>query len=235
MPTLAVFGAGPALGLSTASRFARDGYRIELVGRTRATLDRLGTELARRGAEVAFTVADLAAPAQVREAAIEIQSRSGTPDVTLYSPGDVTRLPVEARSLDAATLQTWLPLNLLSPIELVHTILPGMRERGSGVLVFAQGSAVRHPIPAVASSSVAQAGLLNYIRALSADVKRDGVRLISFQIGQLIDRSAAAQLFDSGHFDGVDAGQLDRVDPDRLADQLWVLAHDAAAAPEYVS
>jgi short-subunit dehydrogenase len=225
MPTLAIFGAGPALGLSTAIRFARGGYAVHLLGRNPRTLAALTAQLEASGATVARTVVDLADPTQVRAAARRIESRCGTPDVVLYSPGDVSRLPVAARDLDATTLRTWLPLNLLSPIELAHELVPGMVERGSGALLVAQGIAVRAVTPALASSSVAQAGLLNYLHALSAQVRAHGVRVASLQIAQLIERSAAARLFDDGHFDRVEPSALPRIDPDRLAGRLWAIAH----------
>lgn len=234
MPTLAIFGAGPALGLSTATRFARGGYAVHLVGRNPRTLAELTARLDASGASVARTEADLADPVEVRAAVDHIESSSGTPDVVLYSPGDVSRLPVAAEDLDAKTLRTWLPLNLLSPVELAHRLVPGMVERGSGALVVAQGNAVRNVTPALASSSVAQAGLLNYLHALSAQVRALGVRVASLQIAQLIERSAAARLFDEGHFERVERSRLPRIDPDRLAEQVWAIAHHGDVV-EYTS
>ncbi|HYJ70681.1 MAG TPA: hypothetical protein VEX15_23755 [Nocardioidaceae bacterium] len=145
--------------------------------------------------------------------------------MVLYSPGDVSRFPIDARSLDASVLHTWLPLNLLSPIELAHTLIPGMVKRGSGALLVAQGIAVRDVNPALASISVPQAGLLNFLHAMSADVHAHGVRIASLQIGQVIERSAAARLFDEGQFNQVETNQLPRIDPDQLAEQLWTIAH----------
>src|SRR4051794_12596835 len=104
MPTLAIFGAGPALGLSTATRFAHGGYAIHLVGRNQTTLGSLSRELDAIGATVARSVADLGDPEQVRAVAEQIESRSGTPDVVLYSPGDVSRLPIDVQALDADEL-----------------------------------------------------------------------------------------------------------------------------------
>lgn len=233
MATLAIFGAGPALGLSAAKRFAREDYAVHLVGRNEATLAKLTGQLKARGATVDHTIADLRDPTQVRTAAHRIESLSGTPDVVLYSPGDVSRLPVDARSLDAATLQTWLPLNLLSPIELAHTLISGMIRRGSGAFIVAQGAAVRTVQPALASSSVAQAGLLNYLHALAGDVAGHGLRIASVQIGQLIERSAAAELFDNGHFNEVEPDDIPRIDPDELAQQLWTITQTGDTVEYY--
>jgi NAD(P)-dependent dehydrogenase (short-subunit alcohol dehydrogenase family) len=100
--------------------------------------------------------------------------RFGTPDVLLYSPGDISRLPVGALELDAEELATWLPLNLLTPIALVRSVLPDMLARGSGALLFAQRASARVPMPALGSAGVAQSGLLNYVHALAAAVGPHG-------------------------------------------------------------
>lgn len=220
MPTLAIFGAGPALGLSTARRFAQEGYDVTLVARNPTTLAQLAAELP--GAQT--ETAELTDRQQVARALAAIEERSGTPDVVLYSPGDVGRLPVGIADLDAETLATWLPLNLFTPLDLIRAVAPKMAARGSGAILVAQGIAVREPVPAIVSSSVGQAALLNYLHALAADLRDDGVRVGSLQIARLIERSAAAALLATGHFDGVDVGPISRVDPDQLAELLWTMA-----------
>ncbi|UOE44067.1 SDR family NAD(P)-dependent oxidoreductase [Agromyces larvae] len=226
MPSIAIFGAGRALGLSTARRFGRAGYDLDLVGRTDATLERLRDALRADGLDASLEVADLAEPGQVADVVDRLVRRRGAvPDLVLYSPGDVSRLPVAAPDLTAATLRSWLPLNLLSPVELVHAVLPGMTQRGSGTIVVAQGSAVRTPAPALASSSVPQAALLNYLAAIAVEAGERGVHIASLQIGQLIERSAAAELFAAGRFDDVEAGRLPSIDPDELAETVWKIGH----------
>lgn len=58
----------------------------------------------------------------------------------------------------------------------------------------------REPVPAMASTGVAQANLLYYLHALAAESQLRGVRIFSLLISRLVERSAAAALFDSGHF-----------------------------------
>lgn len=228
MPTLAVFGAGPALGLSVAQRFGREGYDVTLVGRNPDTLKPLADDLRGASVEVTEVIADLEDRAQVRDAVATI----GTPDVVLYSPGDVRRLPVAPLALDAEVLETWLPLNLLSPVALVHALLPGMLERGSGTLLFAQGSSVRAPDKALASVGAAQAALLHYLHTLAATVGPRGIDVHSLLIGSLIERSAVAALVDSSRFEEQLTPELasqltltapPRVHPDVLAERYWQL------------
>ncbi|MFF0494154.1 SDR family NAD(P)-dependent oxidoreductase [Nocardia sp. NPDC004068] len=224
MPHLVVFGAGPALGLSAALRFGRAGYTVTLVARNPDTTADLRRALAGADVETDVLHANLTDDAQVDAALTELVARHGIPDVALYAPGDVSRLPVPALALDADTLRTWLPLHLLTPVRLLHALLPGMVERGSGAVLFAQGDAIRTPQPALASVSVPQSGLLNLLHAVDREARPRGVRVGSLQISRLIERSAAQRLFDSGHYAEVEPNAVGRVNPDELAETLFEMA-----------
>lgn len=139
----------------------------------------------------------------------------------LYSPGDVSRLPVPALALTPTELRTWLPLHLLSPVALAQAMLPGMLDRGSGSLLFALGNTARHPAAPLASVNTPQAGLLNYLHGLSQAAAPRGVYVGALLIGTLIEGSAAAKLFDAGHFASVEPGAVPRVEPGVLAERLW--------------
>ncbi len=222
--SLVVFGAGPALGLSAARRFAREGYAVTLVGRNASTIDPLVDTLRADGATADRLLVDLHDPAAAGAAAREI----GVPDAIVYAPGGVERLPVSVTDLDAATLATWLPLNLLSPLEIAHRLVPQMAERGSGAFLVAQGVAVREVLPELASVSIGQSALLTYLRSLAQAVEDRGVRVASLQIGRLIQGSAAAALVEQGYYDEIQKGPIPRVDPAELAERLWELAQPAA-------
>jgi NADP-dependent 3-hydroxy acid dehydrogenase YdfG len=230
MPTLAIFGAGPALGLSVARRFAAGGHDIALIARDPAKLARLADALGSAQAVETFT-ADLTDRAQIRDALAGVRARFGLPDVVVYAPGDVSRLPVAALDLSPEALETWLPLHLLSPLALGEALLSDMIARGSGALLVVQGIAAREPDPMLASVGAAQAALRNWLHAAAAQAGPHGVRVRGLLIGALIERSAAATLFDQGRFAGVEAGALPRVDPDDLAERAWTLAF-AGRTPE---
>ncbi|MGF6880556.1 NAD(P)-dependent dehydrogenase (short-subunit alcohol dehydrogenase family) [Nocardia sp. GAS34] len=233
MAHLAVFGAGPALGLSAARRFGRAGYSVTLIARNPDRLEQMRAVLAADGVEADVQVADLADDPQVDVALKDLRAHHGIPDVVLYSPSGLDRLPVDALALDADTLRAWLPTNLTTPVRIMHALLPGMIERGSGAILVAQGSSVLHPRTMLASVSVPQSGLLNYLYSVDQQVRPRGVRVGSLLIGRLIETSAAEQVFDTGHFDSVDAGEFERVHPDALAQDLFEMATtDAEVARE---
>jgi NADP-dependent 3-hydroxy acid dehydrogenase YdfG len=219
-----VFGAGPALGLSAARRFVREGYAVTLVGRNAGTVDPLVAALRSDGATADRLLVDLHDPAAAGAAAREL----GVPDAVVYAPGGVERLPVAVADLDAATLATWLPVNLLSPLEIAHVLVPKMVERGTGAFLVAQGVAARAVMPELASVGVGQGALLVYLRSLAQSVEARGVRVASLQIGRLIRGSAAEALVEQGYYDEVQQGPIPRVDPAELAERLWELAQPVA-------
>ncbi|MFE6859083.1 SDR family NAD(P)-dependent oxidoreductase [Nocardia sp. NPDC057668] len=224
MPHLALFGAGPALGLSTAQRFGRAGYSVTLIARNTEVLGQLERQLTAAGVTVDHLVADLTDTVAVTAALDELHARHGLPDAVVYSPGDVSRLPVNATALDLDTLRSWLPLHLLTPVHLLHTLLPAMTERGSGAALIALGSGARQPQSALASVNVPQSGLLTYLHTVNEEVRPHGVRVGGLLIGRLIERSAAARLVESGHFDEVTTEEFPRVHPDELAEELYLMA-----------
>jgi NAD(P)-dependent dehydrogenase (short-subunit alcohol dehydrogenase family) len=232
MPTIAVLGVGPALGLSIARRFGRAGFTVALVSRNKAALDGYVEELA------AIDIAATAFPADVtdREALSNtltgITARLGAPDVVTYGPASLDRMPVGVLDLDANQLRDIADLNLFTPVDIGHAVLPAMIERGRGSVLFALGSSARHPTPEMASVATVQAGLLTYLQTAAEAAAPHGVHVGAVLIGGLIERSAAAVKFDAGGFAGFT--DLDRFDPDELAERFWRMHKNKAPVADVV-
>jgi short-subunit dehydrogenase len=218
MRTIAIFGAGPALGMAVARRFGREGFRVALVARSRDRLDGMVAALAGEGLEAAAFPADLTDRASVLRAVDEIEARLGSVDVVQYSPAGGDHARMSPSEIDAATAATMLESSLLTPIALVNRLLPGMVERGDGGLLFALGGAAKYPIPRLAGGGMALAGLRNYAHTLHAELEPKGVYAGTLLIGALIEGSAA-------HHDAAawsaDGQSLPVVSPGDLADRFW--------------
>jgi short-subunit dehydrogenase len=220
--TIAVFGAGPALGLSVARRFGREGFQVALVARNRDKLDGLVADLARENIEASAFTADLADRAQLTAAVKAITAEFGRIDVVEFGPAG-TGMSVPTLDIDADNLAPQLDLLLLAPITLVRQVLPGMVERGDGALLFAQGGSAKYPAPFLANVGIAMSGLRNYVYNLNTELAGKGVYAGTLTIGALIERSEAERTLDAMAGD-VPEGFLavsDRVDPDDLAERYW--------------
>ncbi|WP_225849994.1 SDR family oxidoreductase [Streptomyces sp. HPF1205] len=215
MRTIAVYGAGPALGMAVARRFGREGFRVALVARDRERLDGMVRDLAGEGVEAGAFRADLADPAAALRVTGEIEDRFGAIDVLEHSPvgpGVATR-PLD---LDAAAMDPLLDLYLRGPLALVRRVLPGMRERGGGGLLFAMGASAAYPSPRWAGAGVALSGLRNYVHTLHAELDGSGVYAGALLIGALIEGSRAHR--ESSGRGGAAWPVVTGAD---LADRLW--------------
>ena len=193
MTTIAICGAGPALGMAVARRFGREGFRVALVARSRDRLDGMARDLAADGIEAAGFQADIADQAAALRAADQIEGRLGPIDVLEHSPtpgrtpGRLFTGPLE---VDVAAITPLLDLYLLAPVALVRRVLPGMRERGNGGLLFAMGAAAKYPIPSLAAGGIALSGLRSYVRTLNSALGDTGVYAGALLIGATIAGSA---------------------------------------------
>lgn len=219
--TIAIFGAGTGLGASVAARFGREGYKVALVARNAAGLDLLKAKLAEQGIEAYSFPADLTDLANVPSLVQAIEAQLGAIDVALFSPISNSAYFVPAVDLQASYLQSILPLLTLAPIELARTLMPGMRSRGDGAFIVADGMSAIVPVAGMSGPGPAFAATRNYLMTLHDEVKPDGVFAGMLHVGAMINNStgmaaalAAGMVLDS----------FPVVDPDTLADEVWSLA-----------
>jgi NAD(P)-dependent dehydrogenase (short-subunit alcohol dehydrogenase family) len=93
MPTIAIVGAGPGLGLSIAKVFGRHGFSVALISRTQEKLDGLAAELGESGIDAAGFAADVMDRPSIADAFARLRERFGGVDVLEYSPAPHNPVP----------------------------------------------------------------------------------------------------------------------------------------------
>lgn len=216
--TLAIFGAGPGLGASLATRFGREGYRIALVARRPGPLDEHVAALASAGIEAAAFPADLTQLAGIPALVKSIEDELGGIDVAVYMPVTPEVGFIPAIELDAAKLRPLAELFMFAPIELAHALLPGLLARG-GAFVYGNGMSSRVALPGMSGVGPAMAAARNFVFTLNAETKDKGVYAGAVTIGALIEGSA-------GHAALMANGQLAHIPvlkPEVIAEEVWSL------------
>lgn len=216
MKTIAIFGAGPGLGRAVARRFGREGFRVALVARDAGRLESMAGDLAGEGVEAAGFPADLTDREAALGAVDAIGARFGPVDVLEYSPTPGEHLRRDASGLDVAAVGRLLELYVLTPVALVGRVLPGMLERGGGLL-FAMGAAAKYPMPHFAGGMVL-ASLRSYVHCLNGELGPKNVYAGTLVIGALIEGSAAAR-----NPSAWGNGRVPVVPADDLAERCWDL------------
>jgi short-subunit dehydrogenase len=219
--TLAIFGAGPGLGASVATRFGREGYRVALVARRAGPLEERVAELGRAGVDAAAFPGDLTdiggIPALVRA----IEEKLGAIDVALFAPVTADVHFVPAVELGARKLEALSRLLTLAPVEVAHSLLPRMLARGDGSLVFASGATAVHARPGMSGVGPAMAATRNYVFSLNGEVLSKGVYAGHITIGAMIERSTGLSLVAQSGMKVDPSWPV--LDPNVIAAEVWDL------------
>ncbi|GIF26717.1 NAD(P)-dependent dehydrogenase (short-subunit alcohol dehydrogenase family) [Actinoplanes tereljensis] len=176
MPTIAIVGAGPGLGLSIAKRFGREGFAVGLISRTQKNLDALAAELEAAGVTAAGFAADVTDSAALGAAIEQI----GPIDVLSFSPSapdNADLRPVAITEVTLASVQPQLEFYLGGGIAAAQQVLPAMTGRGAGTILFTTGGSSANPgmMPAFGNIAIGAGGLRTYALSLHAAVAEQGV------------------------------------------------------------
>jgi 3-oxoacyl-[acyl-carrier protein] reductase len=167
-----VVGGSRGLGRATAEALAAEGVRVMLSSRSEESLAAAGASLAAAGADVAFEVADIsdpAAPAALVEATVRT---FGTIDIVIANAGG----PPAGRALDVddSMIDRALEANLKSVVRLTREAVPVMGGNGWGRICCIASYSVVQPVPGLALSNLARAGLWAWVKTAAQDLAADG-------------------------------------------------------------
>jgi 3-oxoacyl-[acyl-carrier protein] reductase len=160
-----VTGGSKGIGRACAAGLAAEGCRLVLCARGREALERTAGEVAAKGGEVLTLPADLAEADAAQRVVDATLARFGRVDILVNNAGairggDFLGTPPEQWADD------WR-LKLLGYIRMVQAVFPAMRARRWGRIVNVIGAAARNPTPDYMAGGIANAGLINWTRALA--------------------------------------------------------------------
>ncbi|MCX4530518.1 SDR family NAD(P)-dependent oxidoreductase [Streptomyces sp. NBC_00841] len=189
MPTIAIVGAGPGLGLSIAKVFGGHGFDVALISRTKDKLDALVAELTEAGITAEGFPADVADAAQLTGALDAAIARFGRIDVLEFSPhaGLAMTAPKE---VTVDNLRVQIDGLLYGAVTAVRAVLPGMLQSGAGTLLFTTGGGAINPYPMLATTNIAQAGLRNWAVNLHNTLAAEGIYAATVAINLMIGSQA---------------------------------------------
>jgi 3-oxoacyl-[acyl-carrier protein] reductase len=167
-----VTAASKGLGRASAAALAGEGASVAINSRDP---ERLRSTAAEPGDEVLALPGDVTepdAPRRLVEATVE---RFGALHVLVANAGG----PPKGRALDVddATLLEAINANLLTSVRLVREAVPHMRAAGWGRICLITSSSVKQPIPDLATSNTARAGLWGWAKTAAQDLIGDGITL----------------------------------------------------------
>jgi NADP-dependent 3-hydroxy acid dehydrogenase YdfG len=207
MATLAVIGAGPGLGRSIARRFGAAGFDVALLARNPGNLGKLAAELGGLGITARGYAADVTDRTGLATALERAAADLGSINTLVFNPAP-GRPPAPADRLGPEDALPALERQVLGAIAAVNAVLPAMRERGAGSLLFTMGASALYPVPFMGPVGIASAGLRNYVLAIRQPLAAQGVFAALVEIDLLMSHGGG------------------EADPDSIAEQIYRLHCD---------
>ena len=170
-----VTAASKGLGRATALSLAAEGCDLVLCSRGGPALDATAAEAAALGVRVEVVAADVTDPATPGHLVERALDRFGRLDVAVGNAGG----PPAGRALevDDQAILGAVDLNLLPSVRLVRAAAGPMQAAGWGRMVLITSMTVKQPLPALALSNTARAGLWGWAKTAAQDLFSSGVTL----------------------------------------------------------
>jgi 3-oxoacyl-[acyl-carrier protein] reductase len=227
-----VTGAGRGIGLATARRLAADGFVVGALDVDVGALEamRIGRSASHHPAMASIVPlpADVTDPAAVETAIRRLEGAAAGPVEVLINNAGLAGSGTFLET-DRAAFERLLEVHLHGALHATRVVLPGMLERGSGVIVNVLSDGLWHGGTSVAYTT-AKGALLGFTRSLAREVAPAGVRVNAVAPGPVATRmlldddpeAIAAELA------GVPIGRA--LEPDEIAASIAFLCGPGGAA-----
>jgi len=171
-----VTAASKGLGRGSAEALSAEGCRVAICARTQADVDRVAKEIsAKTGHEVVSFTADMSRAADIDALLENVRSRLGDPDIVVCNAGGPPTGNFASTSLDQFIPA--MELSMMSSIRLTYGVVPAMKAKGWGRVVYITSVSVKQPIPYILLSNTARAGLTGFMKTAAREIATTGVTI----------------------------------------------------------
>ena len=171
--TLLITGASSGIGKAAAALFAERGYQV--------------FDLSRRGT----IPCDVSDEASVQRAVAEVMRRTDHIDVLILNAGFGISGPAECTPVEDVRRQ--MDVNFTGAVAVVQQVLPYMRRRRKGRIIFTSSVAAILPIPYQSFYSASKAAINAFALALQNEVRDYGIRVSVLMPGDVRTGFTAAR------------------------------------------
>ena len=186
-PVIVIIAAGPGVSGSVARLFAKDGYRVGLIGHDDAVLRELAASISADESQVRRVVADVTDVDGLRSAVDGLGRSFGRIDVLHFNPSAFRgKHPLD---LTVDELLADVALGVGALLTSVQAARPFMT---AGARITVTGSmAADQPSKDAASLGVQKAGVRNLVQSIDAHLGPDGIRAVSVTVRGALSKEGA--------------------------------------------
>ena len=182
MAVVVITGCSSGFGLATALAFARRGDRVWATMRNPADAGDLSAAVEAEHLELRTLPLDVTDDASVSAAVGHILQVEGRIDVLVNNAGVAHMGAVEALNVEDA--KAVFDTNVFGQVRMIQAVLPGMRERGDGVIVNVSSVSGRLPgTPANWAYAASKHAAGSLSDSLAEEVRPFGIRVVCIEPG----------------------------------------------------
>ncbi len=174
MTRVLITGASRGIGRATAVACAARGVELGLLGRPSAQQHETADLCLKSGAPRVLELnADATNAGHLQRAASEFLGTYGPPDALIHNAGIAGRTSVED-----TTLASWtehVQVNLTAAFVLTRALLPAMRERNSGHIVFVGSISSTLGTANLSAYCATKWGIVGFMKSLAAELSDSGL------------------------------------------------------------
>lgn len=185
MKTFIGIGSGPGMGLATAERFAREGFRLVLASRSLEKAQALVDQLKAKGYQAEARAVDAADPAKVAALVAETENQYGAIDVLHYNAANLRQASIHSQPSD--TFVNDLAVNIGGALAAVQAAAPKMQAAQKGTILLTGGGFALHPHPDYLSISIGKAGIRAMALGLFESFKEMGIHVATVTVAMFVN------------------------------------------------
>ncbi|MBF5046530.1 SDR family NAD(P)-dependent oxidoreductase [Aggregicoccus sp. 17bor-14] len=180
-PVCVVVGVGPGNGAALARRFAKEGHAVALLARSTDFSQALAKELPHARAYAC----DASDPAALESTFASIERELGEVEVLVLNAGSGVWGSVE--EVSPADFESAWRINALGPLVACQRVIPGMKRRGRGSIVFIGATASKRGGPKSAAFAAAKAAQRSLAESTARSLWPAGIHVSLIVVDGVVD------------------------------------------------
>ena len=170
-----IVGAAQGIGFATATELRNSGAKVAVADINGEAALAAASRLAGDDAEKLGVQADISSMESVEAMVAEVTNHLGAPDIVIISAA----LLDDKLFLDSGPKdwQRIIDVCLYGPMNVLHTVLPGMTERGFGRIICMASDSARVGQARLSYYAAAKGGVIALIKSVAQEVGSSGVTL----------------------------------------------------------